>query len=112
MRLLKLKDVTVYRKGPVRYIEGKIVDDRSKKVTVKGNIQPERHITKIREVFGSHIEASIKVYTTERLRTQEKGCEPDVIYYDGRKWEVLEVEKYDDVIPHYKSIAILKKDET
>jgi|LULL01.1.fsa_nt_gb hypothetical protein len=112
MRLLKSHVVRILRRGPVRYVEGQIVQDQTAPVEVLGSIQPERNITKIRETFGSHIEAALKIYTTERLRTQEKGCDADVIDYDGRHWEVLEVRKYDDLIPHFKSIAILKKDET
>lgn len=112
MRLLKTHVVTLLRRGPVRYVEGKIVQDQTASVNVLGSIQPEKNITLIRETFGSHVEAALKIYTTERLRTQEKGCDADVVVYDGRHWEVSQVRKYDDLVPHYKSIAILKKDET
>ncbi len=112
MRLLKTHVVKVLRRGPVRYVDGKIVQDQTASVNFTGSIQPEKNITLIRETFGSHVEAALKVFTTERLRTQEKGCDADVVEYDGRKWEVSQVRKYDDLIPHYKSIAILKKDET
>lgn len=112
MKLLKSHVIRVLRRGPVRYVEGKIVQDQMAPVEFLGTIQPERNITLIRETFGSHVEAALKIYTTERLRTQEKGCDADVIDYDGRRWEVSQVRKYDDLIPHFKSIAILKKDET
>jgi len=106
------RTVKVLRRGPVRYVEGRILQDQTEEISVAGNIQPERNIILIREVFGSHIEAALKIYTNERLRTQEKGCDADVVLYDGREWEVSQVRRYEDVIPHYKTIAILKKDET
>ena len=113
MSLLETTTIHIKTRGPVRYVKGKIVQDQAADKKIEGNIQPERNLSKIRETFGSHVEAAIKVYTENDsgIKTQEKGCDADVICYDGRDWEVAEVRKYDDVIPHYKIIAILKKDE-
>lgn len=111
MSLLTSQNIVLERRGSVRYIDGKIIQDQSLTVNVAGSIQPEKNITLIRETFGSHIEAALKLYTTEKLRTQEKGRDADVVIYDGRKWVVSQVRKYDVLVPHYRSIAILKKDE-
>lgn len=111
MRLLKLKDIKFERRGGVRYVDGDIIQDDPKTLTIKGNLQPERNLSLIRETFGSHVAGAIKIYSPERLRTQESDGDADVVLYDGRRWEVSDVRHYDDLIPHFKIIAILMKDE-
>ena len=111
-RLIGSNTIMIRRFGPVRYIEGDIVKDSFKRVKVLGSLQPENNLQLVREVFGSHIQGAIKIYTIERLRTQENGCDADIVEYNGRLWEVSQVRQYTDVIPHYKTIAVLLKDET
>jgi len=109
--LLNRNTINVKRKGQAQNVRGQMVEAPSSTFTVKGSLQPERNLKTIREVFGSHIEGAIKIYSKDRLRTKEKDGDADVVVYQDRDWEVAEVRRYDDLIPHYKIIALLKKDE-
>lgn len=109
-KLLK-QTVTFERKGARTFDRGVAVQAAATQMTAKGSVQPERNLALIRETFGSHVEGALKVYTYDRLRTKESDGGADVILYDGRRWEVSEVRHYDELLPHYKSIAILVKDE-
>jgi len=111
MSLLKLNRIKVIRQGKTENIRGKIVVGEKQTLEVEGTLQPEKDLTLIREVFGSHIEAAIKVFSKSRLLTVEDMNGADVIEWDERRWEVSNCRAYTDIIPHYKSIAILIKDE-
>lgn len=111
MRLLNLNRIEVLRKGETENIRGKLVTQDDYSFEIKGTVQPERNLALVREVFGSHIEGAIKIYSKEKLRTKEEGNGADVVTWDGRKWEVSESRLYTDIIPHYKMLAILIKDE-
>lgn len=109
--LIDRQDITVSRRGKRVNIRGVLTEQDGSQITIKGNLQPERNLSLIRETFGSHVEGAIKIYTKEKLRTKESEGGSDIILYNGRKWEVSEVRQYDIVLPHYKIIAILLKDE-
>ena len=111
MHLLKTMTININRKGQAQNVRGEMIEADSTSFSIKGNLQPERNLKTIREVFGSHIEGAIKVYVEERLRTKESDGDSDIIIYQEREWEVAEVKRYDILIPHYKIIALLKKDE-
>jgi len=111
LSLLKSMSIDVERRGHATNVRGTIVEAASTPLTIEGNLQPERNLKTIRETFGSHIEGAIKIYSETRLRAKESDGAADVILYQNREWEVAEVRKYDTLIPHYKIIAILKKDE-
>lgn len=109
--LLNAMDIEVKRRGHRVNVRGVLTEQEGTTINIKGNLQPERNLRLIRETFGSHIEAAIKIYSETKLRTKEKDGDADLIIYDGREWEVAENRQYDIVIPHYKIIAILRKDE-
>lgn len=109
--LLKTMSIEIKRRGQATNVRGKVVEAKSSSLNIKGNLQPERNMTAIREVFGSHIEAAVKIYSETRLRTKESDGDADLVIYQDREWEVAEVRRYDTLIPHYKIIAILRKDE-
>lgn len=111
MRLLNLNTITVKRRGERQNVRGVLEEQSSTLFTIKGSLQPERNIKLIQETFGSHIQAAIKIYSESRLRTQEEDGDSDVIVYDSREWEVMENRQYDNIIPHYKIIAVLRKGE-
>ena len=109
--LLNAMDIKVKRRGSRVNIRGTLTEQAGSEFSIKGNLQPERNLRLIRETFGSHIEAAIKIYSETKLRTKESEGGSDIVLYDGREWEVEESRHYDIVIPHYKIIATLKKDE-
>ena len=109
--LINAQTINYKRRGHPTNDRGVIVEAASTDGTIKGNLQPERNLRLIRETFGSHIEAAIKIYSKERLRTKEVDGDADLVIYNNREYEVAEVRQYDTVIPHYKIIAILRKDE-
>lgn len=111
--LKRLLNKTIYftRSKASTFERGQAVAGSKTSFTTKGSIQPEKNLSLIRETFGSHVEAAIKIYTLEKLRTKESEGGADVIDYDGRAWEVSESRHYDDLLPHYKSVAIMVKDE-
>ena len=111
MRLLNLNRAQVLRKGKTENIRGKLITNDDLSLEISGTVQPERNLKLIREVFGSHIEGAIKVYSKTKLMTKEDGNGADVVTWDGRKYEVSESRLYTDIVPHYKMIAILIKDE-
>lgn len=109
--LLNAMDIQVKRRGHRVNVRGVLTEQEGTEFSIKGNLQPERNLRVIRETFGSHIEAAIKIYSETRLRVKESDGDADLILYDGREWEVAENRHYDILIPHYKIIAILRKDE-
>ena len=109
--LLNAMTISVERRGQATNVRGKLEEAASTPLDIKGNLQPERNLKAIRETFGSHIEGAIKIYSETRLRTKESDGDSDVVLYQDREWEVAEVRRYDMLIPHYKIIAILRKDE-
>lgn len=111
MPILKAMDISIKRNGPSEVIRGHVVKGEIEYFTIKGNLQPERNIKLLREVYGERVEGAIKVYTKEKLLTSNNQYEADIIDYDGNEYEVTEVRKYDTVIPHFKIIAIRIKDE-
>ena len=102
---------TVLRRNDPVNVKGEMIEQAPLSLTYLGSIQPARDITLIRENFGDHIEAAIKIYMTDRLRTFEFDGAADVISYDGRSWEVVEVRQYAAIIPHFRVTAILAKGE-
>ena len=112
MRLLKLNRVPVQRKGKTENVRGQLVTSDASSFEYTGTVQPERNLKLIRETFGSHIEGAIKVYGDKKMITREEGNGADVITWEGREYEVAESRLYTDIIPHYKTIAILIKDQT
>lgn len=111
MILLDAMNITVKRRGAKTNVRGVLTDAAETEISLKGNIQPERNLKLVRETFGSHIEAAIKIYSGQRLRTQEHDGDADTVVYNGREWQVAEARHYDIVLPHYKMIAILRNDE-
>lgn len=109
--LLRAMDIEIARRGQATNIRGNVVEAKSTTFSIKGNLQPERNLKTIREAFGSHIEGAIKVYSETRLRSKERDGDADLIIYQDREWEVAEAKRYDTLIPHYKIIAILRKDQ-
>jgi hypothetical protein len=109
--LLTLKTIYFERRGKRINDRGVLKPRASTKTTMPGNLQPERNLALVREAFGSHVEGAIKVYSEARFHTKTDEGDADVILWDDREWEVAESRKYDDIIPHYKTIAILKKGE-
>jgi len=109
--LLNSMTIDVKRRGQAQNVRGKLIEAKSSSLSIKGNLQPERNLRAIRETFGSHIEGAIKIYSETRLRTKESDGDADLVIYQDREWEVAEVRRYDTLIPHYKIIAILRKDE-
>jgi hypothetical protein len=111
MMLLNLNKVIIERRGVRQNVRGILVEPKKEDFKFTCTIQPEKNITLIREVFGSHVEAAIKVYSNLPLRTKGEDGSADVIVYQGKRWEVSEVRNYTDILPHWKMIAILIKDE-
>lgn len=109
--LLKTMTINIERRGQATNVRGKLVEAASVPFDILGNLQPERNLKAIRETFGSHIEGAIKIYSETRLRTKESDGDADLVIYQDREWEVEEVQRYDTLIPHYKILAILRKDE-
>jgi|GEM_PF-3769827 len=111
MKLLDSMDITVLRKGDSRVVRGKVVESEPSEFKIRGSLQPETNLRLIREIYGTRVEAAIKIYSKDRLRTFESDGAADFIEYNGKSYEVSEVRMYETLIPHYKSIAILVKDE-
>ena len=85
--LLPISDIRIKRRGHQTNIRGRLQEAPSKSFSIKGNLQPERNLRVIRETFGSHIEAAIKIYSEERLRAKEKDGDADIVVYQDRDWE-------------------------
>jgi len=109
--LLNSMTINIKRRGQATNVRGRMIEAPPTSLDIKGNLQPERNMKAIREAFGSHIEGAIKIYSETKLRTKERDGDADLIIYQDREWEVAEVRRYDTIIPHYKIIAILRKDE-
>lgn len=109
--LLSTMTINVKRRGQATNVRGRMVEAPSSSLNIKGNLQPENNLKAVRETFGSHIEGAIKIYSESRLRTKESDGDADLVIYQDREWEVAEVRRYDTLIPHYKILAILRKDE-
>ncbi len=108
-RLLPLSPVYVTRKGPPTNVRGRMVEGPSVALTFKGNIQPHNNLNSVIQTYGSNIDGAIKIYTTSRLYTKEAGQDADVVTYDGKEWQVLEVKHYPAIRPHYMVVAVIKK---
>lgn len=111
MIIIKSHDIKVIRREKAIVVRGKAKIAEIKSLTITGSLQPEKNITLMREIFGAKVVGALKVYTTELLKTFDKDGDSDFIIHDGKQYEVSEIRKYDKHIPHYKVIAILKKDE-
>lgn len=109
--LLNTMTINIKRRGQATNVRGRMQEAPTSSLNIKGNLQPERNLKAIRETFGGHIEGAIKIYSESRLRTKESDGDADLVIYQDREWEVAEVRRYDTLIPHYKIIAILRKDE-
>jgi len=111
VRLLKAMKIEVMRPGSSEVIRGEVVESEAERLLIRGNLQPERNIKLMREVYGERVEGAIKVYTKTKLRSSSDSGEADRILYDDNEYEVSEIRKYDTMIPHYKAIAIRMKDD-
>lgn len=111
MRLLTAQKIEIIVSEKPYTERGVVYEGEKSKKTIKGNLQPERNITLLRELYGERVEGGIKIYTKEKLKTNTSSGPADIVVYDGENYEVSQVRKYDTIIPHYKVIAIRKKDE-
>lgn len=111
MRLLTAQTINIIRRESSTLVRGEVVEGAQVALTIKGNLQPERNITLMREIFGAKVESAIKIFTKEKLRTYSKNGAADIVTYNDDDFEVSQVRRYDTIIPHYKIIAIRMKDE-
>lgn len=110
--IIKEDEIIVSRgKTGEKFVKGVLVETARIDLKITGSIQPEGNIKLIREIFGARTEGAIKIYTKEKLMIYEKDGISDFIEFDGEKYEVSMVKKYNSRIQHNKYTAILRKDE-
>lgn len=104
--MLNSEEVIVKRSGKVTNVRGVLIRQEADEFKIRADVQPMKDLTTVRESFGSHISAAIKLYTKEDLfqKSPENGA--DILIYDGQEWEVADVRKYNTVIPHKRVMAI------
>jgi len=101
---------TVNRPSAGTRINGVWADGADVIVTITACIQPATPEDLLRLPEGRREQASIIVFTTDALQTEDKAnaLNPDRIVYDGAEWEVADVEdfsKYGLEEAHYEAIA-------
>lgn len=108
MRLLETNYVEVKRMGKSQNVRGLLVREDDETFMLKASVQPETNLRYVREVFGGHVEAAIKIFSTTNLLLRK-----DQILWDGVQYEVGEIRPYKvGHLNHYKAIAILVKNDT
>ena len=75
---------------------------------LQANVQPLQGTELLILPEGKRNKESLKILTdVQLLETNEKtGALPDVIFWQGRAFEVHSVKNYTQIIPHFESIAI------
>jgi len=106
--------ITLRRFKPTRLVNGKRVPPSWTDSRFEGNIQRLSPQELMILPEGDRTKDAIKVYSEKEIKGQDEQFdrEPDQICQDGRFFQVQKVERWNEIIPHYKAIAIrLEKDD-
>lgn len=108
---MSIKDISVKRRPARQNVRGILTEQPGGDIIIKGNVQPESNLRTIKETYGANVIGAIKIYSETKFQAEGKSGDADLVLWDDIEWEVVQSRKYEDVIPHYKSIAVLRKDE-
>jgi len=103
------KDHSILRYSKTGYDKGGRENaQKPEKITIRAVIQTatDEDLQKVDE--GRRTKGGIRVFTASELRTAsvEGQHQPDVVLWEGRKWQVEKVDNWADYGFHFKSIAI------
>ena len=106
------KSVTIRRKSTGAYINYKWVEDTTPvDIIIQASVQPVGANEMQQLPEGRRTNETFKMYTDIKLRTVDEQ-NPDDLFIDGERFEVISVASYQsNVINHYK-IIIQKTSET
>lgn len=113
--MIEDETITIERSGGGQWVDGRYVKNAATQLTIEGSVQPLRGNEV--KILPEHrrTEESLKIYTASKLRTTDEAnnlpC--DVVFYDGKRFEVHNVFNYSisKDIPHYKAILIKQDGE-
>lgn len=108
--------ITVIRvEGSGEYIKGRFQGTRECEISIMASVQPATGEELLNPPEGQRTREIVNVFTKKELFTAEKSQfkKPDLVVYNGRKFEVMKVERWASLIPHYKVICefVLDNDE-
>ncbi len=104
-----LNDIKVVRYCEGTYRHGEYIPGECEEIAMKGSCQPFRNLEMLQEQFGRKVRKALKIYTkdplfTLKLSPNEKA---DRVVIDSETYEIHEVLEYKQILPHFKSIAVL-----
>jgi len=100
--------VTVRRvEGSGEYIRGRFTGVGVAEFDVMASVQPSTGEELLNPPEGQRTTEILNIFTKTELFTVEKSQfkKADVVVYNGRKFEVMKVERWPSLIPHYKVIV-------
>lgn len=97
--------VTVSRvEGQGEYIKGRFQGERNCEFEIPCSVQPDTGEELLNPPEGQRTREVINVFTQRELLTADFSLfkKADIVMYNGRKFEVLKVERWASLIPHFK----------
>lgn len=106
--------VTVTRKTPGTYINGRYTEGTSTNLTITANIQPGLKMNDTQYLpEGERGRRAIRIYTASEIRTRKEGTsgyDADEITYQGSVYVVRWCHHYAmGTLNHFKAIAVEKE---
>lgn len=107
------RDETITRTDPGSRVRGEWVNGATSTLTIKATVLPEKNAEIIAQLGGTNLNGVITIRTETALRTADEitGAIGDKLTFEGRVYEVQTIDRYRDVIPHYKAWATLTDDK-
>lgn len=110
---------TITRSGVGAYnSDGRWVSGDDSEVSIMATVLPpsgrEKHALEARFLAaGSQTTGIMNIYSTSLIRAADEAASVtgDLFVFDSRTYEIVEVNHYRDVIPHYKGVAIVVGDK-
>lgn len=109
------RPITITRSGVGAYnSDGVWVPAADVLVTIQATIQPDIGRSKFNVDVnaydsGTDNTGTIAIYSTSELiaANEELSVTGDRFTYDNERYEIMQVNHYKDIIPHYKGVAML-----
>lgn len=94
--------------------KGRFEEGEREKITIKASVQPARGRELLRLEEARRNREAIKLYTPAELRTVETSelKQPDVIEWQGERFEVELVDDWDLYGGYYKAVALKMEQRT
>ena len=105
--MIGFKKVQITRKSAGNYVGGEWVEGTETTIDINASIQPLNQLEQEALPEGKRKGQAIKAYSdTELFCARLNTTSADVILYQGKRFEVIQVLKYDDLLTHTKAIAV------